>query len=252
MLGWRTDPGSAGGPAHLVCEALARAGLPHAFTLKPSSDGDAGARPGPPAETLSLVGLEGVALFRPAQVHGAEVARPSGAPPGTLPGKADAVVVRGAGAAAIATADCVGAIVAAPEAGAFAVVHAGWRGTIAGALPAAIRALAAESGARPEAMIVALGPSIGGCCYEVGSEVADRFRAAFAADLQPPVFGRRGDATTLDLSAANRHQAIAEGIPASSVHACGICTSCRNDICWSYRREGPRAGRMWTLAGLKK
>jgi len=245
------NPESAGGPAHLVCEALAQAGLPHAFTLKPSGARDAGYRPGPPAEAVALVGLGGAAVFRPTQVHGAEVARPSDAPPATLPEKADAVVVRGAGAAAIATADCVGAIVAAPRAGAFAVVHAGWRGTIAGALPAAIRALAGESGARPESMIVAFGPSIGGCCYEVGPEVADRFRAAFAADLQPPVFGRGEGATTLDLSAANRHQAIAEGIPPAQIHACGICTSCRNDICWSYRREGPRAGRMWTIAGLK-
>lgn len=249
MRGWILAEGEGAAPGHLACAALTEAGLLHAFSLKPGAG--TAPRPGPPAEVLARIGLAGAPVARPIQVHGATVARPSEDPVATRPERADAVLVVGTGAAAIATADCVGAIVAATGAGAFAVVHAGWRGTIAGALPAAIRALAAVAGAPPESMIVALGPSIGGCCYEVGEEVEERFRALFDGRTDPQVFGRRGGATTLDLAAANLHQAVALGVKAANVHACGICTACREDLCWSYRRSGPRAGRMWTMAGLR-
>ena len=62
--------------------------------------------------------------------------------------------------------------------GAVAAVHAGWRGAAAGTATAALDALSHEFGSRPDDVIVAIGPRIGACCYEVGSELVDAFAAA--------------------------------------------------------------------------
>ncbi|MCP4304610.1 MAG: polyphenol oxidase family protein [bacterium] len=102
------------------------------------------------------------------QVHGAAVVLATRS--GKL-GEADAIVTSDPGIpVAIATADCVPVIVEAD--GAVAVVHAGWRGAAAGIVSAAIAALE-QSGHSPRR--AAIGPSIGPCCYEVGTEVADLF-----------------------------------------------------------------------------
>jgi YfiH family protein len=90
-------------------------------------------------------------------------------------------------------ADCVPVLLADARTGACAAVHAGWRGTVAGILPAAVRTLASEFGARPSDLRVALGPAIGPCCFEVGLEVVDaprgarpRHRSAVAARARGP------------------------------------------------------------------
>ena len=69
----------------------------------------------------------------------------------------------------VATADCAPIVLEGPDV--VAVVHAGWRGAVAGVVPAALEAIA-EAGHVIER--AAIGPTIGACCYEVGPEVADR------------------------------------------------------------------------------
>lgn len=102
------------------------------------------------------------------QVHGAAVIE---ARDGGRLGDADAVIVRRAGLPiAVATADCVPIVI--ESTGAAAVVHAGWRGALAGVVPAALAALRAV-GCEPRR--AAIGPAIGPCCYEVGDEVAEKF-----------------------------------------------------------------------------
>ncbi|HZE89651.1 MAG TPA: polyphenol oxidase family protein [Verrucomicrobiae bacterium] len=246
MAGWTTID-TPSGHRGLVCPALAGEGLVHLFTLRSAADGAAGAIP---RELLARLGLDGIPIARPKQVHGALVAIPAGPPGATAPGEADAVAVTKPGeAAAIATADCVGAILFDPGPGCFAVVHAGWRGTIAGVVPAAVEALALRGGARPRRMMMAMGPSIRGCCYEVGEEVLAPFRRAFPRAEGLGIFGARGGRETLDLVAANRALGESCGLDPARIHASDLCTSCRTDLCWSYRKAGPGAGRMWTLAG---
>ncbi len=102
------------------------------------------------------------------QVHGNTVVEAFTA--GNL-GEADAIVVRRPGIPiAVATADCVPIIIEAKSAA--AVVHAGWRGAVAGVVPAALEALNAAGNAPRRA---AIGPAIGPCCYEVGAEVLAHF-----------------------------------------------------------------------------
>ena len=116
------------------------------------------------------------------QVHGRAVvvvrAGESPFPPGKRP-EADVLVSDAPDTAvAVRAADCTPILIADPETGAVAAVHAGWRGTAAGAVVAAVEALGREFGARPEHLVAAIGPAIGPCCYQVGPELVDAFAAA--------------------------------------------------------------------------
>jgi polyphenol oxidase len=148
-------------------------------------------------------------------------------------------------ALAIQVADCVPLLAADPLTGAVAAVHAGWRGTAAGAAIAAVEALGREFGARPDRLVVAQGPGIGPCCYSVGDELIDAFRAGGFAQRVDRWFIRdeAGD-LKLDVWAANRDQLIASGVPAGSIHAVDLCTADRPDLFASYRRDGPGTGRI--------
>jgi YfiH family protein len=128
------------------------------------------------ALTASLGALR---LVQVNQVHGrAHVVVRAGAPlaAGDRP-EADILVSNAAEAAvAVRAADCVPILLADRKTGAVAAVHAGWRGTCAGAAGAAVGALRAEFGSRPDDLVAAIGPSIGVCCYEVGPGARGRVR----------------------------------------------------------------------------
>jgi polyphenol oxidase len=148
-------------------------------------------------------------------------------------------------ALAIQVADCVPLLLADAPTGAIAAVHAGWRGTAAGAAPAAVTALTREFGARPDRLVVALGPSIGPCCYKVGDELIDAFRAGgFAREIDRWFTRDDGGGLRLDVWAANRDQLLASGVPATTLHQAGLCTAGRPDLFPSYRRDGPGTGRI--------
>lgn len=173
--------------------------------------------------------------------------------PGDGPvGTGDALVTSDRGIAlGVATADCLPVVVVDPLAPAVAVVHAGWRGTHAGVLSAALQKLMTRYNARPERMILAIGPGARACCYEVGPDVIGAFSepTGAAPGEKPPIIrGRRG--FHLDLVEANRRQALSAGVPIGAIDDLGICSICRVDDCHSHRRDGDAAGRMWLLAAL--
>ena len=148
-------------------------------------------------------------------------------------------------ALAVMVADCVPLLVADRRTGAVAAVHAGWRGTAAGAAPAAVAALAREFGARPGDLVVAQGPSIGPCCYVVGNELIDEFRASGFGREIDTWFARDETGTLrLDLWAANRDQLMACGVAEGAIHGSGLCTASHPEWFASYRRDGPGAGRI--------
>ncbi len=148
-------------------------------------------------------------------------------------------------ALAIQVADCVPLLLADALTGAVAVVHAGWRGTAAGAAIAAVEALVREFGARADRLVVALGPGIGPCCYTVGDELIDAFRAGgFAQRVDRWFIRDEAGGLKLDVWAANCDQLIASGVPAASIHAANLCTASRPDLFASYRRDGPETGRI--------
>lgn len=192
------------------------------------------------------------------QVHGREVITTRrGSPRFAAPQDADVLVSNDPDVAvAVRAADCAPLLLADSRTGAVAAVHAGWRGTAAGAAPAAIEALTREFGTKPEDIVAAIGPSIGPCCYEVGTELVDAFAAAghprhlidrwFQASL-PERGSRERSKLRLDLAGANRGQLILAGVPEESIYACGLCTAMHLDLLTSYRAEKEKAGR---IAGI--
>jgi YfiH family protein len=146
----------------------------------------------------------------------------------------------------VRAADCVPLLIADRAGGAVAAVHAGWRGTAAGAATAAVEALARDFGSRPQDLVAAIGPSIGACCYQVGSELVDAFAAAgYERYLVDRWFSEpREGGLRLDVAGANRDQLILAGVPEDQIHAAGLCTAMHLDVLTSFRAEKEKAGRI--------
>jgi YfiH family protein len=208
------------------------------------------------AELAASVGAAAVA--QASQVHGKAVAVVRDGTGWPLPWpEADAVLSHEPGVAvAVRAADCVPLLMADRRTGAVAAVHAGWRGTAAGAALAALNAMAHGFGTRPGDVTVAIGPCIGSCCYEVGTELVDAFATAgherylidrwFLAPA-PRRGSRERPKLRLDLAGANRDQLVLAGVTEGQIHACGLCTAMHLDVLTSFRAEGANAGR---LAGV--
>jgi YfiH family protein len=219
----------------LRCRPL-EAVAPHVFTTRelPLSSSDDWHR------VAEAVSADQVAMVQ--QVHGREVvAITSETAPAPERAKADALVSdHPSVAVAVRAADCVPLLLADARTGAVAAVHAGWRGTAAGVATAAVDTMRCRFGARPGDLVVAIGPSIGACCYEVGQDVRDAFGAAgHGSSIDRWFAGKR-----LDLVAANRDQLTLAGVRAAEIHACGLCTAMHLDVLTSYRAEKEKAGRI--------
>lgn len=127
-------------------------------------------------------------------------------------------------------------------------MHAGWRGTVQSVARAAVSALV-QAGSAPGDLVVAIGPSIGPCCYEVDAPVLERLEAAFPGGWEPWVTPKGPGKWMLDLWRANMDQLGAAGIRSERIDLLGLCTGCRPDLLFSYRRERG-AGRLVTVAAL--
>lgn len=147
----------------------------------------------------------------------------------------------------VRTADCVAVLLVDRHGGAMAAVHAGWRG-VGAAIGARAVARFADEGIAAADIVVALGPAILGCCYEVGDEVVDALTAVCGA---PAEFVDRAPSgrARVDLHAALRQQLLAAGVPAGSIHAAPWCTRCRTDLFFSVRAEGAATGRLMAAIG---
>jgi polyphenol oxidase len=190
--------------------------------------------------------------------------------------KADALFTREPGVLLVVqTADCIPILLADPKQRAVAAVHSGWRGTLARIAAKTLGRMQMEFGTRPEDVIAAIGPGIGGCCYEVGSDVAREFQSQFPEarewfdgpfdalasgendpnwlpwlTMRPPGHPPPPLRVHLDLIAANRAILAAAGVPARQISASDFCTSCRADLFFSYRRERV-TGRLMAAIGIE-
>jgi YfiH family protein len=207
------------------------------------------------------VGADRNALWRARQVHGAAVTFGGREPAETLPA-ADVIVVQEPGhAAGVQMADCVPLLMVDRATCNVAAAHAGWRGLAARAPQVAVETMVQRCGARATDLLVALGPSIGPCCYEVGRDVRRSFdEAGFSAEQvalwfhESPVASarnaslpgvrRRDERWFFDTWAAAFDQVVAAGVPAAQVFVCGLCTASHPGVFCSYRRDGRAAGRL--------
>lgn len=176
------------------------------------------------------------------QVHGA-VVNEAPMEPGT---KGDALITDRPGVPiGVFVADCVPILMEDRKTGAVAAVHSGWRGTAQKAVQATLEAMQARYGTHPADVVAAIGPSIRGCCYQVGGEVIE----ALSGFPEPGAFVRQeAGHAYLDLQEANRQLLAAAGV--GEIHVSGMCTHCDAEHFFSYRRDGERSGRM--LGGIER
>ncbi|HVF44422.1 MAG TPA: peptidoglycan editing factor PgeF [Pyrinomonadaceae bacterium] len=253
----------------LVCGPLEREGFANAFSTR-----GGGVSPYPEASLnlagfdedsaenirenrrrfVSLVGGEW-ALAACWQVHGRDVRVVRAASEaGNESERCDALATELPGVLlGVKTADCVPVVLGDPRTGACAAVHAGWRGTLAGIVSRALATLQKEFGTRPEDVRAAIGPAALACCYEVGPEVVEAFRAGVSnadALFTPTREGR----ALVDLHRANLEQLTEAGVQSGRVHLLPLCTICRPGDFFSYRRDGQlhgRTGRLLSVIGRR-
>ncbi len=251
------------GPA-LVCLPLEKV-APHLFTSRAWRLGDQRAARGAWADVASAFGATLDELVRLQQVHRSGIVVADELPrtmQTTLP-EADIVLARAVPRViAVQGADCVPLLVADRRLGVVAAAHAGWRGLAHGAPRTTIEALVEAYGSRPADLIVASGPSVGACCYEVGPDVRLAFATAgWPVDalarwfvpaprvdpVNPPMPGlasrpRPGHAY-FDGWACAHEQVRLAGVPAEQIFGAQLCTASHDLLC-SYRRDGAAAGRI--------
>jgi polyphenol oxidase len=172
---------------------------------------------------------------------------------------------------AIQTADCVPVLLVDPKKHAIAAIHAGWRGTLARIAPKTIGKMQMHFGTNPRDLLAAIGPRIGPCCYEVGTEVATQFLSQFAdaptyfdefrtgdepnpiqwLNMMPPGHQPPPKGVLLDLRKANLSQLLSAGLRTQNIHTIDLCTACHPNLLFSYRKQGPQSGRLMSIIALR-
>lgn len=153
----------------------------------------------------------------------------------------------------VKTADCVPVLIGDTRSGAFAAVHAGWRGTVQSIVVNAVEKMIAEYGTKPEDLVAAIGPAASGRNYEVGPDVIEAFREQFDGPehlFEPTQNGH----AKIDLHTANREQLTRLGVDPERISVSELCTMERTDLFFSYRiekRQYGKTGRLMSVIGRK-
>jgi|SRR5262245_11572609 len=151
---------------------------------------------------------------------------------------------------AVQTADCLPILLADPVTGAFAAVHAGWRGTLAGILARTVEQMQLRYNIETDNLYAAFGPAIAACCFEVGPEVLAQFRNQYNYADELIAKSRVDGKAHLDIKGANVRQLIDRGITNDRIYESGLCTVCRNDLFFSYRIERGAERAVGRLMGV--
>ena len=159
---------------------------------------------------------------------------------------------------AVRTADCVPVLMYDGRNDVIAAVHSGWKGTVAKISQKTIRVMEERFGTETVDVKAVIGPSIGPDSFQVGSEVADKFREAgfpmdeILTDRGPREEGTMNGGLHIDLWKANQFLLEEMGVKAENIHVTGICTYKNNDKFFSARREGMKCGRIINGIRLSK
>jgi YfiH family protein len=147
-------------------------------------------------------------------------------------------------------ADCVPLYFLDPASRAIGLAHAGWKGTVSRIAAEMVDALGRQFGTRPQDLLVAMGPSIGGCCYEVDERILSQVQSCtgnWEAAVAPSVNERR---RMLDLRRLNRMILLETGVDQKNIRSAAWCTSCRTDLFYSHRKEAGTKGTTGRMASF--
>ena len=177
------------------------------------------------------LGLEEKNLIHPTQTHSANVefaTENKSDYPDTdgliLTNKGQAVYLR--------FADCTPVILYDKKANTGAIAHAGWKGTVGKIAPKTAQKMLEYTGSDISDIYAVIGPAIDTCCYEVGENVLNGIKSSVTN-----IDGLITDSKYVNLKMTNARQLTELGVPKANIDICPYCTSCRNDLFYSYRKE---------------
>jgi polyphenol oxidase len=195
-----------------------------------------------------VVGIHDGRIITMKQVHGDRIIEVKD-PSIKEAGEADGMLTREKDAfLSVLTADCVPVLFSVADRKVAAVVHAGWRGSLAGIAAKMVHFLNAQHGILPEEIEAAIGPAIGPCCYEIKEDVSRPLIDRWGKIAHGCVEHREGK-IFLDLRRLNRLTLKQAGVPSRQIFKVGPCTSCASEDFFSYRREHKETGRQISFIG---
>jgi polyphenol oxidase len=227
--------------------------LRHAFSTRP---GDMSARIDQLQEKRAInrqrmaadLGFDAERLWYCRQVHETHLAIVGADDAGGMLEGTDAVITAAPDVPLMTfSADCPLILACDPVSRVVGLAHASWRCTTGGLTARLIDTMRATFGCVPGRMVAGIGPGAGPCCYEVRDDVYNAARGLPHAD---DLFQRRDGHMYFDLWRANRELLQAAGVAPENIETAGICTMCRNDLFFSFRREGTGCGHFGLLAGM--
>lgn len=128
------------------------------------------------------------------------------------------------------------------------LAHAGWKGTLNNICRSIIEAMMEKFESKTEDIIVAIGPSIGVCCYEIGLDLVNLFSEKYPKE-KDLIIEKEGK-VYLDLWKVNMINLLKLGIKQENIYHSNTCTSCKVDKLYSYRKENGTKNRMIAAIGL--
>jgi len=150
------------------------------------------------------------------------------------------------------SADCCTILLYDPTCRCVGAVHAGWRGTALGIALKALVSMMSAYGADPLTVHAAIGPSIGACCFETGSDVPDAIRAELSESADRFITRAENGKYHIDLKQVNRLWLLRGGLDPRNIETHPDCTMCRPERYWSYRRSGARRGGQLAVIALEE
>jgi hypothetical protein len=247
-LAWYTFPAPDAGFGHALMTRQGGVSAAPFSTL--NLGGSVGNAPAAVSENhrrvFDALGFARAQVVSPHQVHGRHVVQVSAADGGRVIPETDALMTDAPEVVILMRfADCTPVLFYDATHRAVALAHAGWRGMVAGVVPATVRAMGRAFKTRPSDLWAGIGPAIGKHHYPVGAEVIEAVRGIMPLEA---VTERRADQWYLDLPGAVAAQLREAGV--GRIDASGMCTACRTDMWYSHRAEHGRTGRFGVLVWL--
>lgn len=204
----------------------------------------------------AAIGADHTRVVKSRQVHTDNIRIVTGADLGvglcdSAPYEADGLVTNVAGLClTVFTADCVPVLLYDPVARCVAAVHSGWRSTAMAIVPKTVDVMGKQFGCEPGNIIAAIGPAIGGCCFQTQKEVPDAMLETYGPMAAPFIRPDGADHFRVDLRGIIAQSLQNAGLSGDHIDISDHCTTCRADLFWSHRLVGNARGSMAAMIQL--